>query len=159
MNHAMSQATNCPMTHVMRQPRHSHRGFAVVSALFLLVALAALGGFLVTISNTAQLTSAQDVQGTRAYWAARGGLEWAIAGVGATAPVAPAVTPAATCPTATPPAALDGFALVVTCTTQVYNEAGTDVHLFQLTSVASAAGAVVGSLGFIERSVSAVLER
>jgi MSHA biogenesis protein MshP len=143
----------------LRQSRPKQRGFAVVAALFLLVVLAALGGFMLTISNTAQLTSAQDVQGSRAYWAARGGLEWAIAGVKATAPVSPAVAPPATCPTATAPTMLDGFAMVVTCSVQVYSEADASVRMFRLTSVATSADASVGSVGFVERSVSALLEQ
>ena len=68
--------------------RHSsrHNGFAAIAAIFLLVALAALGAFMVTFSNTQQLTSAQDLQGSRAYWAARAGLEWGIVrGAGASA--------------------------------------------------------------------------
>ena len=143
----------------MRQARDSQRGFAVVAALFLIVALAALGGFMVTISNTAQLTSAQDVQGSRAYWASRAGLEWAVAAVTATAPTPPAVTPLATCPTTAAPAQLDGFALVVTCTAQTYSEAGASILIFQLTSVASPIGTSVGNPGFVERSVSASLEK
>lgn len=135
------------------------RGFAAIAAIFLVVVLAALGGFMVTFSNTQQLTSAQDFQGTRAYWAARSGLEWAIAGVAATAPVAPAVLPLATCPSTAPPTVIDGFALVITCTAQTYSEAGANVNIFQLMSVASSAGKTVGDLDFIERSVSASLER
>lgn len=134
-------------------------GFAAIAAIFLLVVLAALGGFMMTFSNTQQLTSTQDLQGSRAYWAARGGLEWAITGVAASAPVAPDVLPQATCPATTPPATLDNFALVITCTTQTYSEAGATVNIFQLTSVASSTGAAVGGLGFIERSVSAAIER
>ena len=134
-------------------------GFAAIAALIVLVLLAALGSFLLTISNTAHLTSAQDVQGSRAYWAARGGLDWAAASVAASAPVAPAVSPPATCPTAAAPATLDGFALVVTCVGQSYSEGASTVRIFRLTSVASTAGAVVGSPGFIERSVSASMER
>lgn len=149
----------------MTRSRHAppsgpaQQGFAVIAGLFLIVVLAALGSFMLTLSNTAQLTSAQDVQGSRAYWAARGGLEWAIAGVNATAPLAPAVVPAATCPTAAAPILLDGFALLVTCTAQVYSEADAIVHLFRLTSVATSVDAGVGGLGFVERSVSASLER
>jgi len=134
-------------------------GFAAIAALFLLVALAALGSFMLTVSNTAQLTSAQDVQGSRAYWAARGGLEWAIANVVASTPVAPAVTPPATCPATAAPALLDGFALVVTCTIQAYSEGDATIRMFQLTSVATVAGMAVGDIGFVERSVSASMER
>ena len=52
------------------------RGFAAISAVFLLVVLAGLGAYMLSMSNVQQLSSAQDVQGTRAYWAARAGLEW-----------------------------------------------------------------------------------
>ena len=143
----------------MTSAHRSQKGFAAIAALVVLVLLAALGSFLLTISNTAHLTSAQDVQGSRAYWAARGGLEWALASVDASSPVAPAVSPPATCPTAATPATLDGFALVVTCVDHVYSEADADVHIFRLTSVASTVGAAVGGLGFVERSVSASMER
>ena len=57
--------------------RRQHAGFAIVSAIFLLVALALLGAYMVSFSNTQHITSAQDVQGSRAYWAAKGGLQWA----------------------------------------------------------------------------------
>ena len=134
-------------------------GFAAIAAIFLVVALAALGGFMITLSNTQQLTSAQDFQGSRAYWAARGGLEWAIAGVVATAPVAPDTSPPATCPSTAPPTSLDDFSLAITCTAQTFSEAGLAVNIFQLTSVASSPGTTVGGLGFIERSVSASIER
>lgn len=124
-----------------------HRGFAAIAAAFLLVVLAALGAFMLTFSNTQQLTSAQDVQGSRAYWAARSGLEWGVASVLA----APAACPAAA------PLAVGGFTVTVNCGRQVYNEAGRDVVIFQLEAVASAGGAV-GTVGYIERSVSASVE-
>ena len=60
----------------MKTDPHDQHGFAVIAAIFLVVVLAALGGFMVTFSNTQQLTSAQDLQGSRAYWAARAGLGW-----------------------------------------------------------------------------------
>jgi Tfp pilus assembly protein PilX len=52
-------------------------GFLLVSAIFLLVILAALGAFILTISGTQQTSSALDVQGARAYQAARAGIDWA----------------------------------------------------------------------------------
>jgi len=130
------------------------QGFAAIAAIFLVVVLAALGGFMLTFSNTQQLTSAQDIQGTRAYWAAQAGLEWGIAS-------------AASCPAAsgeplitTLPQPIDTFTVVVTCTRQTYAEASStpNVNFLQFTSVASSAGAV-GSVGYIERSVSASQEK
>lgn len=58
-------------------PRHQN-GFAIVSAIFILVVLAALGAFMVSVSTNQQIGSALDVQGARAYQAARAGLEWGL---------------------------------------------------------------------------------
>ena len=138
---------------------HRQRGFAAISAIFLIVVIGGLGAVMLTVSNTQNLTSAQDVQGTRAYWAAQGGLEWVIASVLASAPVAPAVTPAAVCPTGAPPKRLDGFAMVISCIILPYAEADVTVNIFQLTSVASTPDSTPGSQGYVERSVSATIER
>ncbi len=54
------------------------RGFAIVSAIFILVVLAALGAFIVSVSSSQQIGSALDVQGVRAYQAARAGIEWGL---------------------------------------------------------------------------------
>jgi len=124
------------------------RGFAAITAVFLLVVLAALGAFMLTFSNTQQLTSAQDVQGSRAYWAARGGLEWGVSRVIATS---------AACPTPPAPFVIEGFTIVINCTRQTYNESGGTVTIFRLGATASQGGAV-GSLAYVERSVSASVE-
>lgn len=134
------------------------QGFAAIAAIFLVLILAALGAFMVSFSNTQQLNSAQDVQGSRAYWAARAGLEWAVAGVLATAPVAPAMTPLATCPVATPPSTVEGFTVTITCASQAYLEGGITRTVFSLVSTATNGGAT-GSVGHVERRVSASLEQ
>jgi MSHA biogenesis protein MshP len=54
------------------------RGFSLPTAIFLLVILALLGAFMVSLSTTQNVMSAQDVQGSRAYNAARAGMEWAL---------------------------------------------------------------------------------
>jgi MSHA biogenesis protein MshP len=56
-------------------PRRS-RGFALVLALFLIVSLAAIGAYLVTVSNVQVESTTKDELGARAYQAARAGLEW-----------------------------------------------------------------------------------
>ena len=60
----------------MKHIHPAERGFASIVAIFLLVVMAAMGSFMLTFSNTQQLTSAQDIKGSQAYWAARAGLEW-----------------------------------------------------------------------------------
>lgn len=61
------------------------RGFALVSAIFILVVLAALGAFILSVSSSQQIGSALDVQGARAYQTARAGIEWGVYQVQSTA--------------------------------------------------------------------------
>lgn len=138
----------------MKRDHATQQGFAAIAAIFLVVVLAALGGFMLTFSNTQQFSSAQDLQGSRAYWAARAGLEWGIFNVTAAAPAA--------CPA---PAVLviDTFNVTINCVPNVYQDQGgvappPTTTIFQLTAQAASAGAV-GTAGRIERSVSASLER
>jgi MSHA biogenesis protein MshP len=58
-----------------RQPRRA-RGFALILAVFLIVSLAAIGAYLVTVSNVQVESTTKDELGARAYQAARAGLEW-----------------------------------------------------------------------------------
>ena len=142
-----------------RAGKPRQRGFAAIAAIFLVVVLAALGGFMLTFSNTQQLTSAQDVQGSRAYWAARAGLEF---GVGS-------VAKNSSCPTSPTKLSVDSFAVCVTCTASPYTDA-VPVTIYQLKSDAYSVSPIscssadllllpVGTLGYIERSVSASMER
>jgi MSHA biogenesis protein MshP len=127
------------------------QGFAAIAAIFLVVVLAALGAFMLTFSNTQQLTSAQDIQGSRAYWAARAGLEWGVAKVASTTPACAASTPLTT--------AFDGgFSVTVDCSFKTYTDSS-PVTIFSLTATAKPGGGVaIGSMGYIERSLSATVE-
>ena len=51
-------------------------GFSAVTAIVILVILAALGAAIVTITGTRSASAALDVLGTKAYQAARAGIEW-----------------------------------------------------------------------------------
>ncbi len=122
------------------------RGFAAVAAVFLVVGLAALGAFMVSFSNTQHLTSAQDLQGSRAYWAARAGLGWGLASLTANS---------AACPVPPAPFVVEGFTVVVTCTSTTYSDAGLDnVVIYRLVSRANQGTGV----GAVERSVAASVE-
>lgn len=63
------------LLHAMR--RRVQRGFSIVTAIFLVVVLAALGVFILTVTGVQQSSQSLDVQGVRAYQAARAGIEWA----------------------------------------------------------------------------------
>ena len=132
----------------------AQRGFAAIAAIFLVVTLAALGGYMLTFSNTQQLTLAQDVQSSRAYWAASAGLEWGLGSI-ASMPSATVSCPAAS----TTLNGLDGgMNVVVNCDQQNYNEAGQNKMIFRFTSVASNQSQV-GNIGYVECSLSASIEK
>jgi len=101
------------------------RGFAIVSAIFILVVLAALGAFVLNVATSQQAGSALDVQGVRAYQAARAGLEWGLYRVQSTAAynfgytsTDPNTRACPASPSSFVPAAptLAGFTVTVTCT-------------------------------------------
>ena len=51
-------------------------GFGLILALFMIISLAAIGVYLLTISTAQVEAGVQDEQGARAYQAARTGIEW-----------------------------------------------------------------------------------
>jgi MSHA biogenesis protein MshP len=60
-------------------PRRSsgrQSGFVLVLAVFMLVMLAAISAYLLTISNLQVQAAAQDELGARAYQSARSGIDW-----------------------------------------------------------------------------------
>lgn len=135
-------------------------GFSLVSAIFLLVVIAALGVFAVTLSTTQQQSAALDVLGARAYQASRAGIEWgayqalpnsAVPGgfaancrVGATSQV---VAPL--------PNTLSGFNVNVQCASTAHSEASATVTVYQLTSTATQGTAATPN--YIERQMQVTI--
>lgn len=131
------------------------RGFSLVSAIFLLVVLAMLGVAMVAISTVQNQSSGLDVQGVRAYQAARAGIEWGLyqelqppnSCVAATNIAMPAGT------------SLSGFTVTVTCTADT--GLGLSINNWAITAVACnmpTAGACVLNTGptssdFVQRVV------
>jgi MSHA biogenesis protein MshP len=137
-------------------PLRLQQGFAAVAAIFLVVILAALGAFMLTFSNTQQITSVQDLQGSRAYWVARAGLEFGVGTLKAS-PVCPATNPTKL--------TLDGFTVCVSCAVTTYTEGDLSPKLFQVTALARAPVLAncsdvgsVGRVGYVERSLTATVE-
>lgn len=92
------------------------RGFTLVSALFILVVLAALGAALAKISQRQHLGSAAEIDAARAHQSARAGIEWAALRV-LRNPAPPAAAPACFGTTSfQPPASLAGFTVTINCT-------------------------------------------
>lgn len=130
----------------MKRSRASS-GFALISALFLMVVLAALGGFLINAVAVQHATPALKVQSSRALYAARSGLSWAVSRVRTTG----------ACPTATTftlsEASLSGFVLSVNCAQSAHPLGAATVPYFQL-SVVAQRGAF-GGTDFVSRRLQA----
>jgi MSHA biogenesis protein MshP len=101
--------TTCP-DRSRRSPRR-RAGFTLVSALFVLVVLAALGTALASISLRQHMGSAAEIDAARAWQTARSGLEWAAWQV-LQNPPPPAAAPGCFAATSF---ALGGFTVSVSC--------------------------------------------
>jgi MSHA biogenesis protein MshP len=126
------------------------RGFALVSAIFVLVVLALLGAMIVALSTTQHMGQVRDLFGSRAYFAARTGIEWGVYAALRNSSCAPSTT--------LPPLAGSAadFAVVVTCSVSgPFDEGGTTVRVYQLTSTAT--HGLPGAPDQVERQIQAAV--
>lgn len=147
----------------MKKTQNIQRGFSLVTAIFLLVVIAALGTFALTLSTTQQQSAAMDVLGARAYQASRVGIEWAAHQVlrnsAAGFEQACTTNPGGTSQPVTPlPNTLQNFSVLATCTSTAVSDVGVPLMVYQITSTASGVGgAAVGSQNYIERQISVTI--
>jgi len=132
-----------------RAPR-TESGFVLPTAIFLLVILAALGGYMVSLSRTSQLSSALDIQGGRAYQAARAGIEWGAWQL--------LQNPAPSCASVSPPVDLTGalaaFSVNVSCVQSgSYTDGADTVEIYQITSTATSG--LPGEVDYVDRQIQA----
>lgn len=140
-------------------------GFALLSAIAILVLLSVLGAYLARIAALSQIGATQDILGSRAYHAARAGLEWGLYQVldptdatvvapgSGTWPNLPACPAAGTL-------SLEGFSVAVACTAYgPYYESGSTrtSRLYAIT--ATATSGTVGRAGYTERQLSATVSK
>jgi MSHA biogenesis protein MshP len=163
--------------HASRRPR----GFSIVTAIFLLVVLSLLGAFIVSVTGLQQSSQQLDVQGVRAYQAARAGIEW-----GAWQVLDPNNTINAASCTAPPPdmpvcpgaggttdlaagslaGSLSPFTVTVTCTRTIAFEGNRNVWVYELVSTAcnqptgaSCPNTGTPASGYVERRITAILSK
>jgi MSHA biogenesis protein MshP len=117
--------------------RRAHHGFTMVSVLFILVVLAALGAAMAQFSQRQHLGSAAELAAARAYQAAFAGLEWASFQV-LRNPAPPGAAPA--CPGNTN-IALGDFVVTVSCSRVNGVDGASTLAFYQL--VANACNAPV----------------
>ena len=140
------------------------RGFSLITAIFLLVVLAALGAAMTMFFSAQQQSSALDVLGSRAYQASRAGIEWGAFQVLRNQPgaftadceAAPGVAVQQLIPQLA--GTLGSFTVTVTCTFFPALENAIPVRRYQLNSVAAATDFVAGQANFVERQSTASIE-
>lgn len=143
------------MTRMLRR-HHPEAGFALPTAIFLLVVLAALGGYMASLSRSNQIGNALDIQGARATQAARAGIEWAAWHVVDPQNLQPAPTPCPVSPQLlTLGDALKGFTVTVECARTLEDDGVATVAVYQITATATAGAP--GALDRIERQIQATL--
>ena len=108
-------------------------------AIFILVVLGLLGGYMVRLSGVEHATSSYALQGARAYQAARAGLGWAIANISAGGSCADV-----NAQTALSFPDLSGFSVKLTCRSATYQE-GSDTPVIYQINAHSEFGAYGGS--------------
>ena len=132
-----------------------NKGFALASAIFLIVMLAVLGAAMVYVSTVSHTTSAMDVESARAYQAAKAGIEWGVymelinhSCVASTSIVPPAPT-------------LSTFTVTVNCTSTTNGNTNPPVTIYRIISTACNqpnAGncpGLAGSMDYVERQIRA----
>ena len=134
----------------------AQRGIALVTAIFLIVALAALGGVMVSLSGVQQTTSAVAVTAAQTLFAARGGLEWGIHRAVSNDTTVCAVAPTTTT-TALSFAALSINVSVACSYTSNTGGGGTFVRTYYLTSTATYG--TTDAPTYVQRAVEAVVCR
>ncbi|HIP53629.1 MAG TPA: pilus assembly protein MshP [Chromatiales bacterium] len=129
------------MSHSRRQ-----QGFSLVSAIFLLVVLGMLGGFMVTLGSVQHTSTALSAHAARAHFAALSGLEWMVFRLGS----------GGGCAASGAAPVIEGFTLAITCSASPVTEGARNYSLYDL-RVRASRGAV-GALDRVSREVRAVVE-
>ena len=143
---------------ILRRSKGRQSGFVLVLAVFMLVMLASIAAYLLTISNLQVQTAAQDELGARAYQSARTGIDWgayqilrAPAQAFATACVAGATTQ-----TIALSGQLAGFSVAVTCQAgAVQTEGASTFRAYNITATSCNQAACPGTAGatYVERQL------
>ena len=134
----------------MNGPRRSS-GAALITALFLVAVLAAIGIAMSRLSNVENDTRTKSVLASRVYYGAKAGLDWAIQQVisGATAGACPAGPPALG-------AGLSGVTLTLNNCVVTTHGAGNVVYYIQIKATTGTLGSPSYAERWMEATVSSI---
>jgi MSHA biogenesis protein MshP len=129
-------------------------GSALITAIFLILVVVALGASMVSLSTVQQDTAVKAVLASRVYYGAKTGLEWAVQRVITDA--APPARCGGSFPATFSPVAdgLSGVSVTVTCANSQHG-AGTTSFTYYITSTATTGS--LGTLSYAERRMEATV--
>jgi MSHA biogenesis protein MshP len=139
----------------MKTMRLAQRGVALIAAIFLIVVLALLGLYMVSLTGVQQATTSQAISTARVYYGAKAGLDWGIYQA-----IAPTVS-ACSAPfntTLAPITGLGGITVTVTCTCTFTSAANCNTStnsVYYLTSTATFG--TYGSANYAQRVLEATV--
>ena len=129
------------------------RGFALVAAIFIVVVLAMLGIMMVTIGGMQRATASAAVQGARAFYAARSGIEWGT--FGALNNTVATCGNAASTPTTNifslSTTGLSGYTVTVVCSYTTHRERSDTYNVYVISSTATSGN--FGDADYVSRTL------
>ncbi len=137
----------------MRQRPFRSSGAAILSAIFLIVVLAALGASMASLTSVQHDTEAKSILAARVYYGAKSGLEWGIQQT--ISDPAPPARCAPSTPVTLGAPVFQGVTVTVTCAAARYGGTGAP-FTYYLVSIATV-GSGPGGLGYAERRMEATV--
>lgn len=121
-------------------------GFSLISTLFMLVVLAALGSYMVRLNISQQTTTTLSLQSVRAWYAASSGLEWAVYQIKTNN----------SCPSVPSSFSTDGFSITLSgCTAYPVTEGASSYTLYDVQ--VNASRGVFGTPDYVARRLRATV--
>lgn len=124
------------------------RGFALPAIIFLMVIVTLLIGYMARIQSSQAAANSLRIEGTRAYWAAKAGSQWAAYQIN--------VSTSNTCAPAVGTLSINGFQVAMSCTVSSYTEGSNTIYLYEVTALAQNAF-TVDSLDYVSRQITTVI--
>jgi MSHA biogenesis protein MshP len=122
------------------------RGFSLISTLFMVVVLAALGSYMVRLNVSQQTTTTLSLQSVRAWYAASSGLEWAVYQINTNN----------SCPAVPSNFTIDGFTISMTgCSSFPVTEGANNYTLYDIQVTANRG--TFGTTDFVSRRLRATV--
>ena len=145
-----------------RRRRGRQAGFVLVLAIFILVTLAAIAAYLLTISTLQVQTAAQDELGARAYQSARAGIDWGAYQIlrAPAQPFATACAAGASAQTIALAGQLAGFSVSVACQAGAAQTEGANTYrAYAISATACNQASCPGAAGatYVERQLQITL--